>query len=55
MLDTLGVKSLDELMNQTVPNTIRLKKDEAFKHGRNNVEGLDSQYVVLEHMKDIAN
>jgi len=54
MLETLGCKSMDELMSQTVPSTIRLKKGEAFNHGRNTVVGIDAQYVVLEHMKKIA-
>jgi glycine cleavage system pyridoxal-binding protein P len=54
MLETLGCKSLDELMNQTVPSSIRLKKEDAFEHGRNSVVGIDSQHVVLEHMKNIA-
>lgn len=54
MLETLGCKSLDELMNQTVPSSIRLKKENAFEHGRNKVVGIDSQHVVLEHMKNIS-
>lgn len=54
MLDTLGCKSLDELMNQTIPSSIRLKKEDAFQHGHSIVSGIDSQHVVLEHMKKIA-
>jgi len=37
-----------------VPSSIRLKKDETFEHGRNKVVGIDSQHVVLEHMKKIS-
>lgn len=54
MLETLRCKSLDELMNETVPSSIRLKKGEEFEHGRNKVVGVDSQHVVLDHMKKIS-
>ena len=50
MLDTNGVKSLEELMDQTVPDAIRLKESEAFKHNGNEVFGMDSQHVVMEHI-----
>jgi hypothetical protein len=31
-LDTIGVKSMDELVNQVVPSDILLNKNQAFKH-----------------------
>jgi glycine cleavage system pyridoxal-binding protein P len=42
MLAFLKVKDLEELMDQTVPSTIRLKPNEAFRHGHKKVEGNNS-------------
>lgn len=32
MLEELNCNSMDQLMNETVPDTIRLKPNEAFRH-----------------------
>jgi len=47
MLEKVGVKSLDQLIDETVPGTIRLKKDLDLPSGMN-------EYQYLKHIKSIA-
>ncbi len=47
MLETIGVKSMDELIEQTVPVSIRLKKPLAIDPGMN-------EYAYLKHLKRLA-
>lgn len=47
MLDTIGVKSLDELINQTIPAAIRLEKPLNLGEGMN-------EYEYLEHLRKLA-
>lgn len=47
MLDTIGVKSLDELINQTIPAAIRLEKPLNLGQGMN-------EYEYLEHLRKLA-
>ena len=47
MLDAIGVSSMDELINQTIPKKIRLNRD------LNIPDGI-SEYEFLKHMKDLA-
>lgn len=50
MLDYLGVSSLDELIEQTVPASIRLKKPFSFT----DFEGVLGEFEYLGHLKEIA-
>ena len=43
ILATLGVKSVDELMDQVVPKSIRLTPETRFKHNGMELEGIDSE------------
>ncbi len=47
MLEKIGVSSLDELINQTVPETIRLKKPLNLPDGIN-------EYEYINHLKELA-
>ncbi|MEW6135617.1 MAG: aminomethyl-transferring glycine dehydrogenase [Bacteroidota bacterium] len=47
MLDTIGVKSLDELINQTIPAAIRLEKPLNLGEGMN-------EYEYVEHLQKLA-
>jgi glycine dehydrogenase len=47
MLEKIGVSSLDELINQTVPETIRLKKPLNLPDGIN-------EYEYISHLKELA-
>ena len=47
MLETIGVKSVEELISQVVPQTIRLEKDLELPAGM-------SEYEFLAHVKALA-
>ncbi len=47
MLDTIGVDSLDQLINETVPNDIRLK-------GSLELEAPMSEYEYLNHIEELS-
>ncbi len=47
MLKTIGVKSIDELINKTIPSSIRLKKDINLPDGLN-------EYEFICHLKSLA-
>jgi len=47
MLDSMGVSSLDELINQTIPASIRLKTELGLGDGMN-------EYEVVKHLREIA-
>jgi glycine cleavage system pyridoxal-binding protein P len=53
-LDFLGVKTTNELMDQVVPDTIRLADENMFKHNGVELEGIDSEILMLERMRQIA-
>ena len=50
MLDFLGLSSVDELIDQTVPDSIRIKEENAFTHRGKQIIGLDSESGVLRRM-----
>lgn len=41
------MKSIEELMDQTVPASIRIKKGEAFKHKGSELMGIHSETMML--------
>lgn len=53
-LDFLNVKTTNELMEQVVPGNIRLDDDKMFKHNGVELEGIDSEILMLERMRQIA-
>ena len=55
MLKSIGVDSVDQLMDQTVPSAIRLRKEEAFKHQGKEMNGIHSETMMLAHLRDFAN
>ena len=54
ILKRLGVSSIDELMDQTVPANIRLSKDKILTHEGKHIEGIQSETLMLSHFKDLA-
>lgn len=54
ILDKLGVKSIDELMEQTVPANIRLAKENIMNHNGKYIKAIPSETLMLSHMKDLA-
>ena len=54
ILDFLGVASVEELMDQVVPKSIRLTDENRFKHNGKELEGIDSETLMLERMRQLA-
>jgi glycine dehydrogenase len=54
ILKTLNVNSIEELIDQAVPQSIRLKKEHAFKHEGKEVEGIHSETMMLQHLREYA-
>lgn len=54
MLDFMGMTSVDQLMDETVPDSIRLSKKERFKYGRLELQGVDSGNIVGRHMMHLS-
>lgn len=54
MLKEVEVSSIDQLMNETVPESIRLGQGQMFRHNNQQINGLDSNYQVLSHMRNLA-
>ena len=42
-------------MDEVVPDEIRLPKDKMFKHDGKVLEGIDSETLMLERMRQLAN
>jgi glycine cleavage system pyridoxal-binding protein P len=45
------VESIDELMNQVVPEDIRLAPKNRFKHNGKELKGIDSETLMLNRMR----
>lgn len=54
ILQRLGVKSIDELMDQTVPPSIRLSNDKIMNHEGKSIRSIPSETMMLAHFKDLA-
>ena len=54
MLDAMGLKSLDELIDQTVPSAIRAPEGKGFEHRGKTIVGLDSESGVIRKMTQLA-
>jgi glycine dehydrogenase len=55
ILIKLGLSSIDQLMDETVPQSIRLPKDQICVHNGKDIKGILSETMMLSHMKDLAN
>lgn len=54
MLEFLKVETIEELMDQVVPKSIRLTAENRFKHNGLELEGIDSEVLMLERMRQLA-
>mmetsp|Transcript_5566 Transcript_5566/g.9555 ORF Transcript_5566/g.9555 Transcript_5566/m.9555 type:complete len:86 (+) Transcript_5566:383-640(+) len=45
---------MNELMDQVVPDSIRLSEDAMFKHNGRELNGIDSESLMLERMRQLA-
>jgi len=50
MLEFLGCDSIEILMDQVVPEAIRLSPENRFKHNGKELEGIDSELMMLERV-----
>lgn len=51
MLEYLEVDSIDQLMEQVVPESIRLSPEARFKHNGKELDGIDSETLMLERVR----
>lgn len=54
MLEALGVESLNELISQTIPDSIRTPEDRAFEHNGKKIIGMNSESQVLKKMRTLS-
>ena len=54
MLSFLEVENIEQLMDQVVPAAIRLSPEDRFKHNGKELEGIDSETMMLERMRQLA-
>jgi glycine dehydrogenase len=54
ILETLKVKSVDQLIAQTVPDAIRIDDAKMFQHKGRTFQGLDSESGVLKLMAELG-
>lgn len=54
MLKYLEVESIDHLMDQVVPESIRLSPEARFKHNGKELDGIDSETLMLERVRQLA-
>jgi glycine dehydrogenase len=54
MLDFLEVETIEQLMDQVVPEAIRLAPDQRFKHNGKELQGIDSELMMLERIRQLA-
>jgi len=51
MLEYLNVSSIEELMDEVVPDEIRLTPQKRFTHNGKILRGIDSEILILERMR----
>ena len=54
MLDFLECDSIEQLMDQVVPAAIRLSPENRFKHNGKELQGIDSETMMLERVSQLA-
>ena len=52
-LSTIGVESMEELMNLIVPEDIRLTPGNRFRHKGKMLSGIDSETLMLQRMRGL--
>lgn len=53
-LQSLGLNSMEELISEVVPKEIRLSPEARFRHNGKVLEGIDSETLMLERMRQFA-
>jgi len=54
MLEKLGYKTLDEFIEEVVPDSIKLQEHNYFKHDGKELNGIRSEQLLLERMRQLA-
>lgn len=54
MLSKLGYKTLDEFIEEVVPDSIKLQEHNYFKHDGKELNGIRSEALLLERMRQLA-
>jgi glycine dehydrogenase len=54
MLKQVGVSDMDQLMNETVPDKIRLPTNMVFTHQGHKINSSDSYRLIHEHMRKLS-
>lgn len=54
ILKSLNVSTMEELMDQVVPENIRLDRNKAFRHKGKELMGIHSETMLLSHLREYA-
>ena len=54
MLDFLKYDTIDAFIDDVVPASIRLTKDQYFNHNGRTLDGIDSEVLMLERLRQLA-
>lgn len=54
MLDFLKYNTVEDFIDDVVPEQIRLTKDQYFNHNGRTLDGIDSELLMLERIRQIA-
>ena len=54
MLDFLKYDTLENFINDVVPDSIRLTKEQYFNHNGKTLDGIDSELLMLERIRQLA-
>ena len=54
ILDFLKYDSIESFINDVIPESIRLTKDQYFNHNGKTLDGIDSEQLMLERMRQFA-
>lgn len=54
MLDFLKYDTVENFINDVIPESIRLTKDQYFQHNGKTLDGIDSEQLMLERMRQLS-
>jgi len=54
LLEELNIDSLDELINQTVPASIRVPESKMFQMNGKGIESVPSEKLMLDHLHNVS-
>ena len=54
MIKEINVNSMNQLIDETVPENIRLKPHQKFTHKDQKIHSIDSYNQIMEHMRHLA-